>query len=98
MVVGNVEPKSAAATDPSPFTASDDRVAYASPAASADSMFWSDPMTLNRPIGTITDRYVTRCPEAIAVHSGPSAGTGSDAAAPAGRGPTGATPIDHAMS
>ena len=56
MVVGNADPKSAAAMLPRPLIVSDGRVSYASPAASADSMFCSEPSTLKSPIATITDR------------------------------------------
>ena len=54
MVVGKQDPKQAATTEPMPFTARDGRVGYESPAASADSMFCSEPRTLNSPIGTTT--------------------------------------------
>src|SRR5512141_1148083 len=97
MVVGNVEPQSAAATDPRPFMASEERVAYASPAASDDSMFWSEPITLKRPIGRMTERYVTRCPDASAFQSGATATSGSESVAAAGRSPTGATPSHQAI-
>jgi len=39
-----------------PLTAMQGPVEKRSPAASADSMFWSEPMALIRPIGTITPR------------------------------------------
>src|SRR5947209_4202015 len=59
MVVGKHDPNAAAASVLTPFMASDGVVGYGSPAASADSMFWSDPIRLNSPIGTITVRYLT---------------------------------------
>ena len=41
------------------FAASDGAVRKLAPAASADSMFCSEPIRLKSPIGTITDRYVS---------------------------------------
>jgi hypothetical protein len=44
------------------LTSRDDRVSYRSPAASALSRFWSDPITLNSAIGNITEKYFQPCP------------------------------------
>ena len=81
-----------------PFIASDGRVSYASPAASADSMFWSEPSTLKRPIGMMTDRYGTRCPPPSDANRSPKTGTGRWNAAASGLAPTGARPVIQARS
>jgi len=54
---GKAGSEMAAATLPSPFTMSDGRVGMSPPAASADSMFCSDPITLKIPMGRMTLAY-----------------------------------------
>ena len=76
MVVGKHEPKSAATSVPTPLTTIAGRIAKLSPAASADSMFWSDPTTLNSPIGTMIERYATHCPPRSAAIRSPTTGIG----------------------
>src|SRR5215204_2338188 len=93
MVVGNADPKSAAATLPTPLIVNEYLVSYESPAASADSMFWSEPSTLNRPIAMMIDRYGTMCPPLMAAIRSPTTGTGMWIAAGEGRVPTGAIPV-----
>ena len=57
---------------PVPLTISDDRVSYESPAASADSIFCSEPRTLKRPMAMITERYGRRWPPPMAASRSPN--------------------------
>ena len=76
MVVGNTLSKSAAASVPSQFTASEGAVGYSSPAAETDSMFCSEPTTLKSLIGTMTPMKARKCPAPKASTRSPMTGTG----------------------
>src|SRR5579864_2515634 len=76
MVVGKGEPKQAAAREPRRLTRREGLVGKRSPAASADSRFWREPMMLKRPMGKMMAMHLRPRGERMRAKASATAGLG----------------------